>query len=579
MATKKIPDDTKIIRQANRGEVFGDIVESFNLDLNSNMGKILTARKMVKVLDEDDLLGGVPQAFEIYDGQYWLVTDDDVYSCSVTNDPTDADNWSRETAIDAGDAGFISDAVVFDDLLLISTDDNIISYNGSVDDVDWWTTVAGGTALTGGSPGVPHIMHVTRGGAETLFVTDGNLVRYYNVAAGHSTVELQPDLVATCVASGVSSVWVGTYTESGSNAYVYEILVGQTANATALAQNAFEIEGRSVLSIAVIDNVPYIVTEKGHIQGFTGQGFTTVASFPFAYTDETLDGVRPGQVQASNRSRPIHPKGMRAFNRSLFISINTTATRREGLSTIFDYAQKSANGVWEYNRDLNTLNHRFAFCETATDYGEKEGSGSGPLLVIDNQYTLLLAGGKTVSHNSGVFAENSAMNLGYFVTSEIESDSVADAFESVYLKAKTLQNDQTIALKYRTTKQDRQLFDGTFADSTTLNTTDDIIVAVGDEVSIINGTNSSYIAHVIAVTQTVGTISMTLDSAIGTTGETVRAEANNWQLHPTTYTPADGEYKRFGLSATAPWIQYKVVLNGNIEFRQLLSKSNNKIGL
>ena len=207
-------------------------------------------------------------------------------------------------------------------MLRISDDTDIQRYNGSASyNASWWIGEISGTALTAN---YPHILHIHRGGAETLFVTDKNKVRYYNASAGHSEVILQNDLVANCVDSGVSAIWVGSYTETSENAYVYEMYVGEQLNGAPVARNAYKVDGRAVLALWVSDNIPYIVTEKGYIQAFNGAGFTTVAEFPFVLDPSMLDGVRPGLVQDQSVSRPIHPNGVDTHGDSVFILINTT---------------------------------------------------------------------------------------------------------------------------------------------------------------------------------------------------------------------------------------------------------------
>jgi len=416
MSTFTIPNSNGQTRQNNRSDTFGELVETFNINLNKKFGKIHASKQMLKVLDEtDDLEDEIVSAFAIYESNYYIVTTGDTWKCSVTSDPTDSTNWSKVTAITVGE-DFETDAVVFGGLLLISTSTDIASWNNSADDADWWTAVVSGSALTNN---YPHMMHVHRGGAETLFVTDQNKVRYYNADAGHSTVTLQTDFVASCVNSGVNAIWVGTYTESGANAYVYEIYTGETTeNGTPKARNAYKVEGRAVLAIEVVDNIPYIVTEKGNIQAFNGAGFSTVASFPFANSDEVLSGVRAGQVQDSSKARPVHPKGMQLHNDSLYININTD------LYNTTDLADKSPSGIWEFNKTTGQLNHRYAFANTATDYGALSGDESAPLMIVDGAETLLMAGFTTKDATGGMFAESTGTPKSFFVTSEIDSGTV-----------------------------------------------------------------------------------------------------------------------------------------------------------
>lgn len=574
MSTFTIPGNTGQIRQDNRGDTRGELWESYNIDMASSIDKIKTSKKLLKVLDEvTDLNSSEIQAMEVYDRNFWIATDDFVYKCSVDDDVTDSTNWSKETGIAETGMGFEADMEVFGGLLLISQGTDITSWNGTADNTSWWTTTDTGTALT---TLYPHMMHVHRGGQETLFVTDKNIVRYYNATAKHAEVTLQTDLVACCVSSGVSATWVGTYSESVSDAYVYEIYVGEQIDSASVARNAYKIDGRAVLAIEVIDNIPHIVTDRGHVQAFTGAGFKTVASFPFAFSSDVLDGIDIGSIQKTSLSRPVHPKGASRHNDSLYININTdTAT---GAAPQVN-ATRSPSGVWDYNTTTCSLTHKYALTVSATEYGTHVMGRCGPLMVVDTEDTLLIAAGKPEGSTNGMFAESSSTNQSYFITPEITAQTVQEAFESAYIKAKTLVSGESITLKYRTTKRDKENISATFADANVLNFTLNSNIAVGDEVTFSYGNYAGQIAHITAINNSATVTSITLDANIGTAEETAFIVIENWTEHPVEMTSADGEYKRFGIGKPSPWIQYKVVMLGNIEIRQFISKGNAKAEL
>ena len=575
MSTFTIPNSQGGIRQDNHGDTRGELFESYNIDLSTTTGKILSSKKLEKGLDEvTHLDDGIPQAFEFYDREVYMATDDGVFRCSIDDDITDSANWSEETGISGSGIGFRTDMVTFGGLLLISQDTNITSWDGSSDDTSWWTSTVSGSALTGGI-GVksPHIMHVHRGGQETLFVTDKNLVRYYNATAGHSTVTLQTDLVATCVSSGVSAVWVGTNSDSISDAYVYEIYVGEQLDGTPIARNAYKIDGRAVLSINVVDNVPYIITDRGNIQVFNGAGFKTVASFPFAFIKDNLEGVRIGSVSLPVYT-PVHPKGMQRYGDSLYININTQLESDNDKTP-----NRTPSGVWEFNTATGSLNHRYALSEGITDYGAYIADLSGPIMIANTDETFLLVVGAQNNGTAGIYAESSNTNQSYFVTPEIMSGTVQDSYESAYMKAKTLGAGESIKMKYRTTKRDKQYVDAVWEAENILNFAINSNVQVGDEVTVLYGAGAGKIAHITAISESSTRMSATIDSNIGTTGESVSVSVENWTLHPVTYDSDGGEYIKLGVGETSPWVQYKVVMLGDIEFRQFISKGNAKTEL
>jgi len=587
MGTFRIPNSVGQIVVSDRSETTGQILESFSIDINNPFGKIKPSNKLVKVLDETDLDDSRLQALAVYKRQgssaatyYYAVATGYVSVCPTTLDPTDATNWEDINdafagIFNAGNLGEESDAVVFNDLLLMSRSQDILSWNGSTDDPDWWTTVTlGGETGPSLTAGVPHTMHVHKGGLETLFVTNGNLVHYANTEAGHSTITLATDQVATCLTSGVDAIWAGTYTTSSDSAYVYEIFIGQvSANSTPIANRAFKIDGRAVLSMEVIDNIPYIITDKGNLQVFTGAGFKTIQRLPFAATSSVLDGMGIGNIDNDNTQRPVHPKGMRADNGSLFININTeTDNIADNLQD--PMAKKTASGVWEYNSDTRQLHHRFTFANAATNNGSELHNFTGPLMIVDSPYTFLMAGAEINNTTAGLFMETNS-KYGHFITPEILSGVVQDSYKNLFIKAT---NNGTINVKYRTTKKADQFATVTLANANTINTTDTISVSVGDEVTIIDGALHGAVAHVTAVNSSATVTSLTLDTEIGTAAQTGTARITNFHKFAKQYDEAK-EYDQWGSDEVNPWIQYKVEMLGELEIRDLISDGQAKTNI
>lgn len=582
MATFKIPNSQGQTRLDNRSDTRGELWETFNVDLSSTIGKINASKSMQRILEKDTDLGSSDvYALTVFSHPiagtfYYLATGDDIYRCSVDNDPTDSSNWAEDTDTPSTDPS--TDFAVFDGELIVSRDNEIGTYDGNgTRDNTWWTTTISGTALTSD---VPHMLHTHRGGQETLFVTDDNKVRYYNSTAGHSTVTLQEGLVASCLDSGVNATWVGTFSKNSESAYVYEIYVGEQISSTPIARNAYKINANAVLGIQVVQNVPYIFTSNGSIEAFNGAGFQKVQQLPVGSDSVNFSGVEVGQVLNSSVRRPLHPRGMQARDNSIYLMVNTRLSdgNTPAISTA-DFPERCPAGVWDYNVLTGNLNHRYSVADRAQDFGAKKINQSGPLLLVGNTYTDILVGAGVEDADTGLYGNASNTPLWYFVTPEIESASVRDAFERVYLKAKTMQSGEKIQLKYRVTKQDTSFANGTFSDASTINTTDTVTVAVGDEFTISSGLNEGNITHVSKVETSSSVTTIHLTDAIGTTDETIDFEVINFQLIGNDYDADDGEIKSIGINQTVPWIQYKVVGRGDIELREFISKSNNKSGV
>lgn len=548
----------------NRYETGGEIVESSNLDLSKKLGKLIASPKLLKVFDTTDLAGS-PKTVEAFGTleNYIYTLGHNVYRCNLSADITDFANWAKVDALDSLSASALSDAEFFSGAMRISTGTDIASWDGTTYDDNWWTSAVSGTALTNN---YPHTLHVHRGGQETFFVTDKNLVRYYNATAGHSAVTLQADLVSCSVTSGVSAVWVGTYNTNIANAYVYEIYVGEQISGAPVARNAYEIDGRAVLSCVTIGGVPYIITDRGSLQYFNGAGFETIATLPFFGTDITLEGIEPDVISAL--SRPVHPKGMRAKDRSILINVSTKTTNAT-------YPDHSPSGIWEFDIDTRQLTHHLSFADEASHAGTSILDHAGPIILVNSPNTSILAIGEPdETQVRGVYGLSTSTPQSHFVTIELESDSVQDAYESVYQMAKTLAVGERIDLKYRTTKRDPIFAECSYSNSNEISTTASVSnVQVGDEVT---DTYTGLIAHVTAKTSSPTVTTFTLDTDIGTANATRMFVFQNYNKIATTYTSADGEWKRDGDFGVNPWCQFKAVLYGAVEYRRFLVKTNSK---
>ena len=563
MANFRIPNSQGQTRTIYETDKYGELWDTFGIDLQS-VGKIKSAKKMLKVKDvSDDVNFGDVYGLATYNNHHYVVTGSgtgkEIYRCGVADDVRIENNWDKQNS--NGSFGVETDTTIFGGNLLISQGDDIMSTDGSTYDEDWWSDVTSGTSLTTTRA---HTMEVLRGGQETLFVTDGNLVRYYNATSGHSTVTLQTDLVASVLDKGRDSMYVGTYTETNENALVYEIYVGEVIGSTPVARFAFPVDGRAVLALRVVDGIPYVITDKGHIQKFNGAGFVTVNSLPFAFTDEQLQGVRAGSVSNNSANKPIHHGGTDVHNQSIFFAINTELYNQDKTPN------RCASGIWEYNTVTNQLNHRSAFVETATQNGGHLGEATGPLMVINNSESLFLAGFELNGESNGLFAESTS-RFGYIITREIETASVTESFKSLYLKIKTIVNDDTVDIKYRTNDRDRQCITGTWISTHTFNTTETLTVEIGDELTLIDGNGAGSISHVTGVDNSLTVTSVTLADAIGVIGEVDVAEVTTFHKIPVDYTDEDKEFKKTGSDQVGTWIQFKLVFNGEIVLREFIS--------
>jgi hypothetical protein len=419
-------------------------------------------------------------------------------------------------------------------------------------------------------------MEVVQSGKETLYITDGAQVQYLEKGNTPKIVELDSNVVASCLAGGLSgAMWVGTYNETSGQAQVYEMYTGEVLDSTPVYRQAYPVNAQAVLAIWMVDNTPHIITEKGEIKAFNGAGFTTVAEFPFKFAEKTLSGVISGQIQDANRSRPIHPRGVRVHEDSVYININTE-TQLTG--TDFAADTRSHSGIWEFNSKTGVLNHRFAFSHQTADFGDMKGDFAYPILIVDNDYTFLMAGGyDNTNNNENVYMTTNDTQQSWFVTPEISSGTVTDAYEAVYHKAKTLAAGEEIVTQYRTSKRDTVKVEVNWLDANTFTTTADFSAAeVGELIRVSTGKSAGEYANIVSIEKSTSTYSVTVDRNIGESGTSSFIYCDNYKKDAGVYSFEDGEVKRLGGYGTNPWIQFIVFLKGDIEYRQFISKGNSK---
>lgn len=573
MSVFRLPGRDKRIIQSNVGDYNGNVWATFNIDLDSNEGTIQTSRRLVRSVDTNVSNWSdteFVQALQVHDGFYYIATNDSVFDCSINADPTDPLSWDLTSNIYLEDLGTETDMTSFSGLLLVSLGTDILSWDGSVMNDDWWTTVAGGASLTAGKV---HTLEVLRTGNDTVFVTDGNVVRYYNAAAGVSSVTLDTLMTANCLTPSLDKMWIGTYTEVENNAYMYEVSVGN-----AQASQAFEIDGRACLCAFTYNNVPHVITEKGYIQQYNGAGFYTVAQFPWAGKGKMMEGVKPGQVQDSPTSLAVHPKGAKVSGKYVFINVDAT----DGYDADVNLSTRGASGVWVLNMETYSLNHRYALTAAATDWGSHKVERSGPLLMVDAPETRIMVG-SAIAGVPGVWMESSDETYGYFVTTRHESEAITDAYEKFVVKADGFSSGQSITWMYKDLQKSEYpltVLDITWLNATQFTTADALDgVSEGDSIEIVAGYAAGRNTFISNIEGTI-TKTVTITNSIGVLNEISDIYIDNWvQAENGVLSENNVQHKVFGASNTSTFRQHKVLLEGNVTLREIMSKSNIKINL
>lgn len=158
-------------------------------------------------------------------------------------------------------------------------------------------------------------------------------------------------------------------------------------------------------------------------------------------------------------------------------------------------------------------------------------------------------------------------NTGSFTTQRIYTDNVSQTWKSLYLFLNgLLESGEKAVVKYAIADKQPRLISGTWADSSTFNTTDAAarnVLAVGDEFVCVEGQGQGRTAHITAIAQSTGTVSLTLDEAIGSVGVAATGYFTKFKkIGEVTSTRAEPDIARVSANVNSSWVQFKVEMRG-----------------
>jgi len=260
-------------------------------------------------------------------------------------------------------------------------------------------------------------------------------------------------------------------------------------------------------------------------------------------------------------------------------------------------AESYRNAMANVPIDLGTITGTLAsdyYFISQKDYGQGMESNSGALLILNNneysetQLNRVCFTGETYSNTMGLVWRYMQLikplrNLGYIVTPKMFADNTQDQFASVTLRFKPLDYGDKITIKYRT--EDRLRFPVmpnspvrsdnyiSWSSATTFTTPatpqdnyyDMSTVVVGDEVEIIAGSGSGFLAHISSISRSGLQYTVTLDTAnpFYQASDVSMIKVDNWKtlevIDGTTFT---GTQKTIAVDASGGWVQFKVVMEG-----------------
>jgi len=603
----KIPNDNNpILSQTNRSSKLGYIIESYNLDLTSDLGKIKTTKALLSKISsgttDTPTDFGSTQALGVgsiktLGSSIYLISGSNIW---VGGD-SPIDTISIDTATGTPDINIQKgDLESFNSTLYATNSSYIYKYSsGGLS----WSSVY--TYSTGNQE---HLLETHKG--YLYFSFD-----YYKIGridtsdtptvSGTGSLNLNlPGFHISFMRSDGEYLWIGLVNTTGGHdefTYIYKWDGSTTGN----AQNQYKILSRAVLSGCIKNGIPYAIDGNGRLLEFNGILFKEIDRFPLK-SNEYLGGI------GSNHDRAIHPNGMiyDSINDEILINVSNTRYFASNIPQFYDWS----GGVWSYKADTGLHNKYSASLQPITssgvsgliDYGQKNVIFGGAI------NTLGLRVSDTTSTGRVIFGQviykgisknyttedsayvvlcaddtlNKSQKNGYFITTEIMSSKIQETWQEIYAIYKNLLNSSDeITIKYRTRKDiPTNIPSLTWSETDTLTTTTDVSdYGVGDELQINQGYGSGMALKIKSITESGGVYSIRLYDNMTTDfiEKQSSGKISKWIEAGKVTNTDDLQYKLFAISKenTSPRIQIKCCMKwtGDNELDYLYLKNKNNI--
>ena len=238
--------------------------------MESNKGKVRLGEKYSDIIDSaDDAQLTTPIAFvrTAADGtdRWWALATGSALFKTTNTDPETG--WTQD-AIASSPTAALYDMIEFAGALLVSTATDIDRLSTTWD-TDWWSDQAVAVAMQA----KPHRFALFSG---SVLITDGRFINTWDgTTAEDPGLTLPSQFDAQFIIPTADYVHIGTKSLSGAEAEVF------VWDRVSVAYNArYGIGDSECLAGFAVAGIPYMITKKGEIKRFTGQGYATVQQFP-----------------------------------------------------------------------------------------------------------------------------------------------------------------------------------------------------------------------------------------------------------------------------------------------------------
>jgi len=562
---------------SNARTYFGDIGETYNIDLDYVLGAVVNGNSLLPYTTNQDIPGmekATDFVFSTFSGSYsyWAVCEK-IYKAdwigqsfsadTLTNSPTNLNDADIEiTGQTTGNASGQDIVVVSgvsngSDLARFSADVSTTTWK-----TNWWTdsVVNGGLAQTPLKVNLPHVL-LTFGNTPILFISDGNMVHRVNTPHSptnndvmYGAIILPEKYTITWMQKTREKIYIGArelYSGAPGAMFEYDPYSEQIRQVN--------IDEGGAIGF-VWNNILYILDVKGQLRYWNGSNFVLTGSLPVSFREHDY------------LSLP-HRNGIAISDKNAYFLIPGYPPRMNG-------------GIWVFSSNTGSFYHLASPQPSRTNqrgFGETfiQGYSNGAIYAVDTPSASLFVGinyvsGVSSAGTNGIFgylAQNnpsfSPERRSYFITSKISSSDINNVWRNIAIKynprifpSGRVQNSQII-IKYQTSDMINQneFATATWVNSTTFTVPYGVVgdsINVGDEVFFTQGDNSGLMAHVVSITGT-DPKTIVLDEGFlsNPTGQSYFIWGN-WKKIPDTITDNAQQSKIIDIGETSEWIRFKI---------------------
>ncbi len=586
-----------------KGDYFGTLYRTYNVDLDRVEGKVSLARRMAQIVNSSDTNADTLTIIDAFvrtnadcTDRFWGLNSGAVLFKSTDSSPSGV--WAADAL--ANSPTNARDMAIFENdslgdtsrqQLFVTRDTHISVLNDTGNRA--WTALGTLNTLKASVPHPIEYFPFRR----IMLVGDAN--RLHTIQRASPTADetttasrliLPSWLQIQHIFCTTNRAWLlcANVAENGNGKIVEWDGFSETYNAIHDAFGAVPLSGVNY------SEVPIVINSKGMVLEFTGNGFSPMMregqqiAFPSFFESNNAWWVILGNIVTQ-----IRPRGM-ILGEDGLIYIGAEGPARDSF--------RQNGGIWCLDPISGRIYQKHSIGAWAnTTYGEQRTKIGGLYTVPagGNQANFLVGG--IYNNNSvnfdryGIWTlqtlENSTANRGHFITQFIPAEEIRDQWDTLWLrflrfatstnrfivKAKGIRSLKTLKT-YPLEKSIFWLSDTAF--SVTMSAANDDALAVGDEVEVLNGDNSGCLAHITEVLGAHGNLQqITIDETLTTSLNEGRARFDRWKkLGVISNTTKYEDNVSIGIDSS--FIQFKVELRGpaaEIELSDLTVNRNTNL--